>query len=100
MPYLRGLQTDFEKDSIYREKVTLITEGNGSRNEWGEWLPGVETRRSVFCMSTPISDFDEDASAGSTVSNTRKFVSLTSTSTQQASRAALTGSCTTRRRGR
>ena len=73
MPTLRGLHTDFVKDRIYRETVTLITEGNGSRNEWGEWLPGVETRRSVDCMTNAISDFDEDASAGSTVSNTRKF---------------------------
>ena len=73
MPTLRGLHTDFVKDRIYRESVTLITEGHGSRNEWGEWLPGVETRRSVVCMSSPISDYDEDASAGSTVSNTRKF---------------------------
>ena len=37
----------------FRESATLIRQAPGARNEYGEWVPGPETRTDVVVVSAP-----------------------------------------------
>ena len=71
----RGLQARWDRSRAYGEGLTIITEAPGSRNEFGEWISGAETRTPVTGATRPTrsGDLDEDTPAGATVQNTRKF---------------------------
>ena len=64
-----------DRSRFYRERGVLVQEAAGARDEWGEWLPGAETRTDVWMHSRPsgAGDFDDDTPGGATVENTRRF---------------------------
>ena len=48
------------RSRLLRETATIIRQAGGSRNEFGEYVPGEPVRTDVSCATAPISGQDRD----------------------------------------